>query len=219
MKKNAIVIGSTGMTGSLLVDRLIQSDIYENIYIVHYRSTAHAGKPKVIERIINFDEFEDLKIDEKIDDFFCTIGTTIKTAGSPEAFRKVDLEYVKKASNWAKSKGVIQLVVISSMGATAKSGNLYLKTKGEMEDYLQESNFQKLTIVRPPLLYGEKRPDFRIGEVLGKWFMIPLGWIFKSLRPLKINELSEILFKIAQESQISQNIINPKELHQLKNQS
>jgi uncharacterized protein YbjT (DUF2867 family) len=211
--KNAMIIGSTGMTGRLLVEQLILSDIYQEIHVVHYKKTLHHGKPKVIEHIIEFKEFESLQIDAKIDDFFCTIGTTIKTAGSPEAFKKVDLDYVIKASNWAKKNGVKQFVTISSMGANAESGNLYLKTKGEMENHLQSLEFDKLTIVRPPLLYGEKRPDFRIGEVIGKWFMIPMGWFSDKIKPLKIKNLAIALYNSSQEKYSNSRILNPKELH------
>ena len=213
MKKNAIIIGSTGMTGRYLVDQLINSELYDQVHIVHYKSTMHKDKQKVIEHIIDFGNFDELQITNKIDDFFCTIGTTIKTAGSPEAFRKVDLEYVVNASNWSRKNNVNQFITISSMGANAQSGNLYLKTKGEMENHLESCKFPKLTIVRPPLLYGEKRPDFRIGEVLGKWFMIPLGWFSDKIKPLKIQHLARVLFKLAQEPYTSFRILHPQDLH------
>lgn len=211
--KNAMIIGSTGMTGMQLVEQLIQSDVYEEVHVVHYKETLHHGKAKIVEHIIDFEQFDQLIVDTKIDDFFCTIGTTIKTAGSADAFRKVDLEFVKNASIWAKMNQVNQFVIISSMGANAESGNLYLKTKGEMESHLETLGFNQLTIVRPPLLYGEKRPDFRMGEVIGKWFMIPMGWFSDKIKPLKIKNLALALYNSSQELYSKTRILHPKDLH------
>lgn len=212
-----MIIGATGMTGQQLLKKLDSSEIYERIYLVHYRKTNLSYSDKVEEVIINFDDFEKLHINNQVDVAYCCIGTTIKTAGSPEKFRMVDLEYVKLFGNWCKNKQVDKFLVISSTGANKDSGNLYLKTKGEMEAYLKNLELPSLTIVRPPLLYGEKRPDFRIKEVLGKIFLIPIGWFVLAARPMKIKDLASKLFLLGQIENTSFEVLNPRDLHLLEN--
>jgi hypothetical protein len=53
-----------------------------------------------------------------------------------------------------------QFLIISSLGADKAAGNFYLKTKGE--DYLKQSSFTSVSIVRPSLLRDRK--EFRLGE-------------------------------------------------------
>lgn len=216
MSKTAMIIGATGMTGQRLLNILDASEIYERIYLIHYRTTNLKYSSKVQEITVDFDVLDSLKIKDHIDTTFCCIGTTMKKAGTIEKFRKVDLEYVQKLGDWCKENGTDKLLVISSTGANKDSGNLYLRTKGEMEHYLQSLDLKGLVIVRPPLLYGEKRPDFRWKEVLGKLLLIPIGWFVLNARPMKIKDLAQKLFKLGIIENTGTYILNPKELHLLK---
>lgn len=216
MGKTAMIIGATGMTGQQLLRKLDASTVYERIYLIHYRTTNLSYSDKVHEIILDFNQFESLRIEDHINTIFCCIGTTIKTAGTVEKFRKVDLEYVQKLGDWCKINESDKLIVISSTGANIDSGNMYLRTKGEMEHYLKELNLKSLIIVRPPLLYGEKRPDFRWKEVLGKLFLIPIGWFVLSARPMKIKDLAQKLFDLGIKDEVRTYIVSSKELHLLK---
>ncbi|HEY2915041.1 MAG TPA: oxidoreductase, partial [Candidatus Angelobacter sp.] len=99
-------------------------------------------------------------------DVFCALGTTIRKAGSQEAFRHVDMELPLRAAEQALSAGAEQFVVVSSVGADAASKNFYLRTKGEMERELAKLPFKAVYILRPSLLVG-KRAEFRLGEAIG----------------------------------------------------
>jgi len=99
-------------------------------------------------------------------DVFCALGTTIRKAGSQEAFRHVDLELPLRAAEQALKAGAEQFIVVSSVGADPASKNFYLRTKGEIERELARLHFKALHILRPSLLIG-KRPEFRLGEAIG----------------------------------------------------
>ena len=107
---------------------------------------------------------------------FCCLGTTIKTAGSKEAFRKVDLDYVVNVAKAAKENGVNHFAVVSAMGADKNSNIFYNKTKGEMEDAIKTIGFNSTYIIRPSLLLGDRK-EFRFGELLGKFIMITLSFL------------------------------------------
>lgn len=96
----------------------------------------------------------------------CALGTTRKLAGSDAAFRRVDLEFVANFARWARVAGASRFVLVSSVGADASSGNLYLRTKGEAEAAVQAAGFDAVTILRPSFLLGD-RAEQRTGERLG----------------------------------------------------
>ena len=130
--KTALIIGGTGLIGSKLLKLLLESSDYEKV-IAFSKREMQLKHPKLVVEIIDFDKPESYANLVQGDDFFCTIGTTIKKAGSKEAFRKVDYQYPKQFANIALENGIKQFLLISSLGADEKSGNFYLKTKGEIQ--------------------------------------------------------------------------------------
>ncbi len=104
----------------------------------------------------------------------CTLGTTIKKAGSQAAFRKVDYDYPLAVARFARAAGVATYALVSSLGANAKSRTFYLRTKGETERDLAAAGFASLTVVRPSLIGGE-RDERRWGEALGLTLVSALG--------------------------------------------
>lgn len=89
-------------------------------------------------------------------DAVCCLGTTIAVAGSPAAFRAVDLDAVLALARAARAAGVQRFAVVSALGADARSRNLYSRTKGEMEAALQGLGFATLIVARPSLLAGDR---------------------------------------------------------------
>ena len=119
----------------------------------------------------------DFALPADVDDVYVCIGTTMKKAGSKEAFLKVDFELVQTIAQQAKAAGAKRLLVVSSIGANAESSNFYLRTKGQMEEAVKQYGFALCGIVRPSLLLG-KRNEFRFGEKLGVFFYKVFGFIF-----------------------------------------
>lgn len=199
--KTALIIGGTGLVGSQLLTLLLESSIYEKVIVFVKRDTG-IHHPKLAQHFIDFDKPETYQDFVIGDDFFCTIGTTIKTAGSQEAFKKVDYSYPKQFAQIASQNKVSQFLIISSLEADANSSNFYLKTKGEMEDFLKELNLESVSVLRPSLLLGN-RTEFRLGEKIGAFFMKTFSFLLigkmKKYKPIESKIVAQALFNIAQE--------------------
>jgi uncharacterized protein YbjT (DUF2867 family) len=198
--KTALIIGSTGLIGSQLLNLLLDSNDYLKVITFVKRDTG-IKHPKLTQHIIDFDKPETYKELVVGDDFFCTIGTTIKKAGSKKAFRKVDFEYPRQFAAFALQNKVQKYFIISSLDADANSGNFYLKTKGEIQDFLKDCNFESVAVLQPSLLLGN-RTEFRLGEKVGAFFMKTLSFLFfgnlKKYKPIESETVAKALLKIAQ---------------------
>lgn len=219
--KTALIIGSTGLIGLQLLELILESPHYEKV-ITFVKRDSGIYHPKLTQHIIDFDTPESYKDLVVGDDFFCTIGTTIKNAGSQEAFRKVDFEYPKQFATFALKNKVTQFLIVSSLGADAKSGNFYLKTKGEIQDFLKDSNFKSVSALQPSLLLGN-RTEFRLGEKIGGFFMKLFSFIFigsiKKYKPIESETVAKAMQTLGQknnlgfkiyESDVIQDIANEK---------
>ena len=200
--KTALIIGSTGLTGSHLLQQLLDSKEYEKVISFSYRETKETH-PKLVKHIVDFDNPEEFCHLVKGDDFFCTIGTTIKKAGSKEAFRKVDFTYPQHFANCAMENGVSQFLIISAMGADSKSSNFYSRTKGEIEEYLNAGTFKSVAIMRPSLLLGD-REEFRFAERIGGVIMKLLSFAFvgplAKYKAIEAKTLANAIYTIAQKN-------------------
>lgn len=119
----------------------------------------------------------------------CALGTTWKKAGRDEAaFREVDHDLVLTTARDAQKAGVANMVLVSSAGADPRSKNLYLRTKGEVENEVSRVGFKRLDILRPGLLKGARRDDLRPVEALAQFAspvidpLLPAKWeMFRSI--------------------------------------
>lgn len=217
--KTALIIGSTGLIGSHLLELLLNSDDYETV-IIFVRSDSGLKHPKLTQHVIDFDKPETYKDLVQGDDFFCTIGTTIKTAGSKEAFRKVDFVYPRQFAAFALQNKVKQFLIISSLSADANSGNFYLKTKGEIQDFLKDCNFESVSVLQPSLLLGN-RTEFRLGEKVGAFFMKTFSFLFlgklKKYKPIESAAVAKALLKIAQRNDKGFKIYESDTIQQIAN--
>lgn len=196
MKKSAIIFGSTGLIGSSVLQQLLKDDRYGEIKIFVRKATG-IKHPKVDEFIIDFEKLDDYRDLIKGDDLFCCLGTTIKVAGSEAAFRRVDYEWVRWCAVCAYENHVKNFIVISSLGANADSKNFYLKTKGEMEKAVSAFNFDKTVILRPSMLLGDRK-EFRLGELIGKFFMILFSvFIPKRYKAVESEDVAAAMIKAA----------------------
>src|SRR4051794_37156765 len=162
--RTALVAGGTGLVGSFCVEWLLADAAYGSV-ITLVRRPPIFSPPKLDPRVVDFDKVSEMPT-TTVDQVFCALGTTIRKAGSQEAFRKVDYEYAVKLAGWAIRAGASQFGVVSSVGADAKSSNFYLRVKGEMEDAVSALPFQSVHIFRPSILMGS-RAETRPGEAIG----------------------------------------------------
>jgi uncharacterized protein YbjT (DUF2867 family) len=190
--KNAAIIGATGLVGQQLLKLLLASNRYDQVHSIG-RRRIDLESPKLVQHIIPLDDVDQVQPGVSIDDAFCTLGTTIKVAGTQEKFARVDRDYVCAFANWAKANGSRALAVNSSLGASSRSGNFYLKTKGEMEDCLRDVGFTSLTFVRPSLLVPIGRTPKRFGEEVAYKTMQLFGWLmvgparrYRAVKPIQV---------------------------------
>lgn len=176
--KTSIIIGSTGLIGSKLHEILGNNPDQEKVYLLS-RSKPNNMSEKSVH--IPF-ENGNYSIPSNVDTAYCCLGTTMKKAGSKEAFLKVDLDMVIHFAKKAKEAGINRFALVSSIGANPKSSNFYLRTKGQAEEELKKIGFDRLVIVRPSLLLGN-RSEKRLGEDIGKAIYYIFRFLF--IGPLK----------------------------------
>ena len=184
MKKTAIIIGATGLVGSSLVKELVDHRDYEEIRILHRRTTG-VKHDKIDEHIIDFDTPSTYQELVKGDVLFSSLGTTIKKAGSQDAQYKIDFQYQYDLAKAASENGVKSYVLISSSGANAKSSIFYSRIKGELEEAVKKLNFEKIVILQPSVLDGDRK-EVRFGESVGIVLGKLLSWIpgIRKYRPI-----------------------------------
>ena len=133
-----------------------------------------------------------------IDVAFCCLGTTIKKAGSQEAFRAVDFDAVVAFAKAARTAGAGSFAVVSSVGASRDSSNFYLRVKGEMEDAIRDLGFDRLTILRPSFLVGdrkEKRPGEGIGIAVAQGLGFLMVGPLQKYRAVRAEQVAAAMLK------------------------
>lgn len=164
-KRSALVVGATGFVGTELVKLLCNSVEYDSVKIIVRRQVTYSH-PKLEVLVRDFDKIMQEDMGEA-QDVFCCLGTTIKKAGSREAFQKVDFEYPRTIAALAKKQMIEHFIMITAIGANEKSWFHYNRVKGMIENELIAMDFPRLSILRPSLLTGN-REEFRLGEKVGE---------------------------------------------------
>jgi len=171
--KTLLIVGATGLVGRAVL-RLALADVSIGRVIAPTRRALDLQHEKLVNPVVDFDALPAGAHWWAADAVICTLGTTIKKAGSQAAFRKVDYDYPLEVARFARADGVDTYALVSSLGANAKSRTFYLRTKGETERDLAAGGFSSLTILRPSLI-GGGRDERRWGEALGLKLFAALG--------------------------------------------
>lgn len=191
--KTALIIGATGLTGSHLLQILLADLRFEHIVIFVRRSTGIIH-PKLEEHIVRFDHPEEWSTLVKGDVLFSTLGTTLKLAKDKPAQYQVDVTYQFSFAKAAASNNVPTYVIVSSAGANAHSLFFYLKMKGELENAVRELPFERIRILQPASIVGNRpipRPFEKFSLQLVRLLnRLGLGGQF---RPIEAGELSKAL--------------------------
>ena len=177
---------------------------------IFIRKELNLKSPKLKQVIVDFEKLESYAEHFKVDQVFCCLGTTIKTAGSQEAFLKVDFTYVIESARIAKSQGATAFSVVSAMGANSKSGIFYNRVKGDMEEALQKIGFSSLLIFRPSLLIGERK-EVRTGEIIGAAISNLFSFVFvgglKKYKPIQGSLVAKSMLAHAKQQKTGLQII------------
>jgi uncharacterized protein YbjT (DUF2867 family) len=163
--KTALLLGGSGLVGQFCLRTLLEDGHYGKVIMLTRRALPKQNHPKLKQMVVDFAKIDVLPL-EAIDDVFCALGTTIRKAGSQEAFRRVDLEFPLATARRSLEFGAQQFILVSSVDANPKSRNFYLRTKGELEEKLCSLAFAAIHIFRPSVLVGQ-REESRFGETVG----------------------------------------------------
>lgn len=208
--KTAIVIGASGLVGSYITLKLLDDGRYDKVK-VFVRNSLDISHLKLEEHIIDFDKIEIWKEFLTGDELYSALGTTIKKAGSKEVQYKVDYTYQYDVAKVAAENGVKKYLLVSSAGANYKSSNFYLRTKGSLDEKVQQLGFEKIYIFRPSILVG-LRSEKRLGETIGIKIAGTITKIIPALkkyRPIEASRVAEAMIKTA-----NQNISNKSFIYQ-----
>jgi len=197
MGKTAIILGATGLVGGIVLQKLIEDEAYTAIKL--FSRNKIEGLPiKVKQFLGNILQLENFEKDFEADEVFCCIGTTAKKTSDKTVYKAIDYGIPVTAAKLSKRNNIPTFMVVSAMGANARSNIFYNKTKGEME---RDVLLQKIinTYVLQPSIIGGNRKETRIGEKIGLF-------IFKIIQPLFIGKLQN--YKIIEAEEIAQAMVN-----------
>lgn len=183
-----LLVGSTGLVGRLVLTLALDDSRISEVVVLS-RKALSVEHEKLRTLLVDFDNLPDDPSLWKVDAVICTLGTTMRLAGSKEAFRLVDYSYPLTIAKKAYEQGTRRYVLNSASGANSDSSIFYNKVKGELEQALIGLGFTSLTLVRPGLIGGE-RSEFRLGESVGAAVLSLFGPILP--RRLRINPAPKI---------------------------
>ena len=179
--KTALIAGATGLVGKQCLYQLLESNNHSKV-VALVRKPLNIKNEKLTEVIVDFDSLANYANQMKCDDVFCCIGTTIKKAGNQEAFKLVDYTYNLEVAKICSENGANKLMLVSTLGADSHSSIFYNRIKGELEEAVVKLNYASVYCFRPSLLLGN-RSEFRFGELMAKWTMRLIGFMF--IGPIK----------------------------------
>lgn len=171
---SVMLVGATGLVGQQVLRLALQSDRIDRVVAPTRRPLA--PHPKLLNPVVDFEHLPEDAPWWAVDAVVCTLGTTIRVAGSQAAFRWVDHDLPLQVARLALAHGAQAYALNSALGADPDSRVFYSRTKGELERDLQALGYASLTLVRPGLIGGE-RTESRPAERLGVW-------VSERLRPL-----------------------------------
>ena len=211
MGKTALVIGASGLVGQQLVSQLLAHPAFEKVRIFVRRTTG-LHHSKLDEQIIDFEQIESWMSLVRGDVLFSALGTTIKKAKTKENQYRVDFTYQYEFAKAASQNGVPAYVLVSSLGANSKSAFFYPRIKGELDGAVAKLPFQKMIIVRPSILDGD-RQEKRMTEKFSLLIMRRLTKSFlKKYRPTPVDLLASRMIQMSLDDVRYKQIIEGAEL-------
>ncbi|WP_439482842.1 oxidoreductase [Cyclobacterium plantarum] len=237
-RRIAFVSGSSGLVGMKLLHQLFQNSEFDWVISFGRRNLA-IKHHKLVQVAVDFDKLDQVDLRENISnqnmggDFqpllkalesgsarpiaFCSLGTTIKQAGSKENFYRVDHDYVINFARMVMGLGAKRFMYVSALGADAQSSIYYNQVKGEVENDLKRMDFDYVGIFQPSLLLGERKEN-RLGEEVAKIVMkgVTFLGLFRNYKPIYDHQVAKAMVKKSLEGENSGNeTVSSSEMHKM----
>jgi uncharacterized protein YbjT (DUF2867 family) len=170
MSRSALLVGMSGLVGGRLLNRLLAHPDYDRV-TVWVRRPVSLQIHKFSQLVVDFERLSDYAAQFDAQDVYVALGSTIKKAGSQEAFRRIDFDYPLALARIARERGARRFLLVSALGADAHSRVFYNRVKGEVEQAVASVGIAQTWFFRPSILTGpraEDRPGERVGIAVGK---------------------------------------------------
>lgn len=193
--RTVLLAGATGLVGRALLQQLLDHEGIARVHVLLRRAApAIDAHPKLELHIV---DFAHLRRVPHVDDVYVALGTTIKVAGSQQAFRQVDHDHVLAVARAAREAGAKRLAIVSALGADRGSRVFYNRVKGEMEADAAALGYEEVCFGQPSLLMGNRaalgQPQRR-GEVWASRLLGPvLPLVPKGIRPIAAEDVAAAL--------------------------
>jgi uncharacterized protein YbjT (DUF2867 family) len=212
---SVLVAGATGLIGRELLQLLLARIPAVRLHAL-VRRVPDSADARVHWLCVDFARLPALPA---ADEAWCCLGTTIRQAGSQQAFRAVDFDAVLAFAQAARDGGVTRFGVVSALGASPRAASFYSRVKGEMEAAVTALGFERLVIARPSLLAGDRaalgQPP-RTGEQLALWLTAPVaGLIPKAVRPINARTVARGMMVALRQQPAGVRIVESAELQAL----
>jgi len=185
--------------------------------ILFNRSFQKIEHPNIEQIVADFSALNQMATQLLADEYFCCLGTTIKKARTKKAFEYVDYQLPLNIAKLAKENKVPKLLIVSSIGASAKSSTFYLKVKGQMEEEIGKIGIESLSFFRPSMLLGARK-ESRMGEAIGKVVMKMFGFLLfgklKKYRAIEAEIVAKAMVVVANGS-FSKSIFESDEIQEI----
>lgn len=199
MSRTALVAGATGLVGALLLRKLAASPEYREVRVIARKPPNYqAGTIRFVHSDLT--RLEDMTDVLNVDDVYCCLGTTLKKAGSLEAFTKVDYDMVVGLARAASKAGAKRFLVVSAAGTSAASPAPYSRVKAAMEKTVSDIPFEAVHILRPSLILGaraERRPAEQAAQILAPLLSPLLVGPLKKYRPISGEAIADAMIALA----------------------
>jgi uncharacterized protein YbjT (DUF2867 family) len=205
--RRALLAGATGLVGKHCLEQLLQTQRYDRVHVL-VRRTVGMNHEKLEEHRVNFDALDEVNVGS-VDDVYITLGTTIKAAGSQDAFYKVDHDYVVATAKLGKRAGATRIALVSSIGAGGAAGNFYLRVKTETERDVKALGYECVEILRPGLLVGdrqEKRPGEKFGIAAMKVISGAMVGPLRQYRPIQAADVANAMIKLLEKGESGEHV-------------
>lgn len=150
--RTALLVGATGLVGGHCLDRLLADPAYGQVVVLARRPVAREHA-RLQAEVVDFDRLNRVPA---ADDVYICLGTTIRAAGSREAYYRIDHDYPLMLARLARAAGAGRLALVSSIGASPVANNYYLRMKGETERDVAEVDYECVELFRPGILLGDR---------------------------------------------------------------